>query len=674
MRWMPRPRFSLRTLLTIVLLGAVASYYYINTGRRYRDFANAQARRRIDPYELSAAKEACGGQVPSELVAILGESRFGHWDPVFGVKVLVGDRVASNAPDSMARIWDAKSGKQIASFPGGAIGASGNRKTLFVAQPDNIVKYDVATLKPMAKIPLEPRSYAEAISSSHDGTILAWAQFLHFSQTRKNIVWDVAKEKVILELPPKQKEGTSILTGDGKTFIYVDDGHIVIHKLDGSSSDVRCDRITSKFANKSDRSYAAIYSLALSKDEDTVYAGSAMPEIVAFDLATGREIYRSGYAKHGIGLIASWPERRQLVYGFDGDIFFCSMSLPLGLIQQSFISTGNEHVHSFDCGPHIAIGQGHFVALYESSPPHAPCRLQGGEPLRISALVFDPRGRWVFTGDQDGVVTCWKTATWESVRSWKAHERGINHLSVSRDGSRLASVSQDNLAAIWDTATNAEVCAVPAGKKTGVCFSPDGNEFLCSEPEMGGQQPLTIYETETGTLSRKLGNQSDYPEGTPAWSGDGKQIAISSIFKPCLDLLDAKTGAMARTWGKGPIGLRNVAIWFGDSQRLLFPAWSTGDLHVLQVGKPTPLLTIKVGGTPSHVALHPSEKYAAVCGQRMPVQIWDLQKSKLIKSWQIGPHEGTLSAVAFSPDGNYLATVNGNGTAYLLSLDGVLPE
>jgi WD40 repeat protein len=62
----------------------------------------------------------------------------------------------------------------------------------------------------------------------------------------------------------------------------------------------------------------------------------------------------------------------------------------------------------------------------------------------------------------------------------------------------------------------------------------------------------------------------------------------------------------------------------------------------------------------------------AVCGEKMPVQIWNLATSKLVKSWQIGPPAGLVSQVAFSPDGHYLATVNGNGTVYVLSTDGVL--
>ena len=89
----------------------------------------------------------------------------------------------------------------------------------------------------------------------------------------------------------------------------------------------------------------------------------------------------------------------------------------------------------------------------------------------------------------------------------------------------------------------------------------------------------------------------------------------------------------------------------------------------------SPVSTLNtVGGRLTWVALHPSEKWIATCGENTPVEIWHLPTSKLIKSWQLGPPKGVVHQVEFSPDGNYLATVNGNGTAYVLSLDGVLTE
>jgi WD40 repeat protein len=141
-----------------------------------------------------------------------------------------------------------------------------------------------------------------------------------------------------------------------------------------------------------------------------------------------------------------------------------------------------------------------------------------------------------------------------------------------------------------------------------------------------------------------------------------------------LQIFDAGSWKLLSTLGKARYAQQEVvAVWLSDNRRLVTTNWGRDEVHVVEVGKPTPVLTISVGtGRALWVAVHPTEEWIAVCGSEMPVQIWHLPTSKLVKSWQIGPPAGEVRQVAFSPDGHYLVTVNGNGTVYVLSLDGVL--
>lgn len=113
--------------------------------------------------------------------------------------------------------------------------------------------------------------------------------------------------------------------------------------------------------------------------------------------------------------------------------------------------------------------------------------------------------------------------------------------------------------------------------------------------------------------------------------------------------------------------------WFSDSQRLLTAGWGGDEVQVLDAGQTTPLVTIHAGtGFVRSAALHPTEQWMALGGEKVPVQLWHVPTSRMTKSWQIGPPDGVVSLVAFCPEGHYLATLNGNGTVYLLSLDGLL--
>ena len=139
-------------------------------------------------------------------------------------------------------------------------------------------------------------------------------------------------------------------------------------------------------------------------------------------------------------------------------------------------------------------------------------------------------------------------------------------------------------------------------------------------------------------------------------------------------MLDAKDWKHVAAIGKTSYSDQQVSsAWFADNRRLISTNWAKDEIHLLEVGKATPVATLNAGGgRPRCVALHPSEEWFAVCGEAMPVQIWHLPTSRIIKSWQLGPPEGLVSQVAFSPGGHYLATLNGNGTVYILSLDGVI--
>jgi WD40 repeat protein len=208
----------------------------------------------------------------------------------------------------------------------------------------------------------------------------------------------------------------------------------------------------------------------------------------------------------------------------------------------------------------------------------------------------------------------------------------------------------------------------------GVGISPDGAHVVAGVQGRLFGDEFAIYDTTTGEMRRKVGPIQHGILSAPSWSNDGRRLAFMDQTNS-LQVFDTVAwkplGALGKTRFSGQ---EVVAIWLSDNRRLITTHWGRDVVHLLEVGKPLPVLTINAGGGQAKcVAVHPSEEWIAVCGYKMPVQIWHLPTSKLVKHWQIGPPAGEVTQVAFSPDGHYLATVNGNGTVYVLSLDGVIP-
>jgi len=74
----------------------------------------------------------------------------------------------------------------------------------------------------------------------------------------------------------------------------------------------------------------------------------------------------------------------------------------------------------------------------------------------VWAVAFSPDGRYIVSGDTNGNVTLWNTATWKTC----AHlgTTGLYELEVSLDGRWLASGGGHRDAYIWDFRQLAENC------------------------------------------------------------------------------------------------------------------------------------------------------------------------------------------------------------------------
>src|SRR5262249_35158108 len=86
------------------------------------------------------------------------------------------------------------------------------------------------------------------------------------------------------------------------------------------------------------------------------------------------------------------------------------------------------------------------------------------------ALAFRPDGHRLASGGGLGTITVWGVGRWEELLTYQAHARDVSGIAYSVDGGRLASVSVDDWARIWDAATGRELLALPGNNC--VAFSP----------------------------------------------------------------------------------------------------------------------------------------------------------------------------------------------------------
>jgi WD40 repeat protein len=283
----------------------------------------------------------------------------------------------------------------------------------------------------------------------------------------------------------------------------------------------------------------------------------------------------------------------------------------------------------------------------EGSNPKPELVLQSGHSGKVLALSFSPDGRWLASGGRDKTVKLWETATGREVRTLIGHKNVVYALAFSPDGRLLASGSQDNTVKLWDVATGRELRTLDCGETIfSVAFSPDGR-YLASP--IGSS--VDLWEVPTGRPLRTLIGHSDV--GSVDFSPDGRWLASASI-DATVSLWEVSSGSLVSTMTTHSDVINAIA--FAPSGARLASGSRDGTVKLWEISTGQVLLSL-VGHTADlrSVAFSPDGYSLISGGGDGVVERWEVATGR-----EVSTQSGTssVSAVAFSPDGRWMASAS----------------
>lgn len=358
-----------------------------------------------------------------------------------------------------------------------------------------------------------------------------------------------------------------------------------------------------------------------------------------------------------------------------------------------------RHINSIEFSPDsktLASGSDNGeISFWDTTTGQRKSHLEAHEHSVIS-VAYSPYGGTLASVGGDQLIRFWDAATGGLKLIISGHTDGVHSVAFSPDGRTFAS-GDPGQCRLWDVDNARQkltISGLPHYHRRTVVFSPDGKMLASPGPSNGGANGLSgIWDAVTGQPKHNF--FSAWPKfgvGSPqyfhriAYSLDGNTLATAVTlgdsstlqgFSSRVWLWDATTGQF-----KLDVTEKNEHSIFGRVRGGILACSPNGELLV--VG--SQIFNLTTGrwqrtldsGKPDAIAFSPDSTTLAVVTNdtahsfRGLIQLWDPRRGSRKANLQghINIHQGVeqkgqIFSVAYSPNGDTLASAGGDGTVRL---------
>lgn len=438
--------------------------------------------------------------------------------------------------------------------------------------------------------------------------------------------------------------------------------------------------------------------VALTSDGKLAALASGLGTVRLVEPFTGA-VQRQLFGRAGMGLRVAFSPDGKLVAAAaaDGSVQVwqtvdgkrvAAVECPIGLLSANIRElrfTSNERAVVF-----AVVGS---TALVWEVPSGKLLTPAGGHLGQVSAVTFAADGKEILTGGQDGALLRWNATTGKALGEIVLRPGGspqpvrLGSASVAfAPGGRIAIVDRSTRVA-YDLDTGAPLFAIPNGYEARALLASDGRTLVAAPTLPFGQEPpqtiaLTVWDIATGTRLATL----ELPAGellAADVSPDRKRLLTALGTRPGKD---GKSELLLTGWsldaGGKKLGQLGVPGGFGTT--LLAPApdnatalvgTPNGKLIVFDIALGQSLREIdtqRQAVTAVPVFAPDGKSFAVGLGGNFTsslgsVRIYESENGKLLRTFP--GHLGSVTCLAYSPDGQMLASGSADTTVLLWQLN-----
>jgi WD40 repeat protein len=252
--------------------------------------------------------------------------------------------------------------------------------------------------------------------------------------------------------------------------------------------------------------------------------------------------------------------------------------------------------------------------------------------------------------------------------TWEGHTAPVHGLTVSADGRRVMSASDDATLRLWDSASGEQLAVFSEhrDKVWAVAFLPSDRQALSA----GWDGTLKVWDVSTARALASFGpTSSGSALASLAVSYDGKK-ALSGGFDSVVRLWDLESKSELRAWEGHSDTVWAVA--FSRDGRTAFSGSFDGTVRTWDVGSGRPIATWKEEREDERswkraIAMTADGSAALVGGAASP-RLWDVATGRPTARFA-GGHSDSVVAVAVSADGRQVASGGFDGHIHLWDME-----